>query len=111
VPFMSNYSGIICLLIVIFLTFHSVLLILASLQHLLSKTSCFLLETESLRDQDSATNDAETVEDKLSAGQSEWLAIRHTNTAANTERGRPGVTYMERDEGTSREPEKQIESN
>lgn len=30
----------------------------------------------------------ETVEDKVSAGQSEWLAIRHTNTAAKTERGR-----------------------
>jgi hypothetical protein len=64
-----------------------------------------LLETKRLRDQDSATNDVETVEDKLSAGQSEWLTIRHTNTAANTERRRPGVTNMERDEGTSREPE------
>lgn len=65
-----------------------------------------MLKTERLRDQDPATNDVETVEDKVSAGQSEWLAIRHTNTAANTERGRPAVTYMERDEGTSREPEK-----
>jgi hypothetical protein len=69
----------------------------------------FLAGDREIRDQDSATNDAETVEDKLSAGQSEWLAIRHTNTAANTDRGRPGVTYMEKDEGTSREPEK-IES-
>jgi hypothetical protein len=77
---------------------------------LLSETSCFSLETERLRDQDSATNDVETVEDKVSAGQSERLAIRHTNTAANTERGRPGVTYMERDEDTSREPAK-IESH
>ena len=60
-----------------------------------------MLVTERLRGQDSATNDVETVEDKVSAGQSEWLAIRHTNTAANAERGRRGVTYMERDEGTS----------
>jgi hypothetical protein len=64
-----------------------------------------LLETERLKDPDSGTNDVETVEDKVSAGQSEWLAIRHTNTAAKTESGRPGVTYMERVEGTSWELE------
>ena len=69
-----------------------------------------MLELERLRVQDSATNDVGTAEDKLSAGQSEWLAIRHTNTAANTERGWPGVTYMERDESTSLQPEKN-ESN
>lgn len=68
------------------------------MQHALPQTS-FLLETERLRDKDSATNDVETVEDKVSAGQSEWLAVRHTNRAAKTERGRPGVTYMEKDEG------------
>jgi len=55
------------------------------------------LEREIKRDQDSVTNGVETAEDKLSAGQSEWLAIRHTNTAANTERGWPGMTYTERD--------------
>jgi hypothetical protein len=70
-----------------------------------------LLETERLRDQVPATNDVDTVEDKVSAGQSEWLAIRHTNTAANTERGRPGVAYMERDEDTVRETEKKTESD
>jgi hypothetical protein len=69
-------------------------------------TSCILLETERLKDPDSGNNDVETVEDKVSAGQREWLAIRHTNTAAKTESGRPGVTYMERDESTRWEPEK-----
>ena len=61
-----------------------------------------MVQTERLRDQVSATNDVETVEDKLSAGQSEWLAVKHTNTAANTEIGRPGVTDIERDEVRSR---------
>ena len=68
-----------------------------------------MMELERLRDQAEATNDVETAEDKVSAGQNEWLAIRHTNTAANTERRRSAVTYMERDEGTSREPEKNRE--
>jgi hypothetical protein len=76
------------------------------MQLLLSETSCFLLETERLKDQVPATNNVQSVEDKVSAGQSEWLAIRHTNTAENTERGRPGVAYKERNKDAGRGPEK-----